>query len=74
MKKVELHRRMSSEEVKGVILDAFQCKGFTVLDSAKGGYLLRSGEELTANFSIDTSTLLKKGCCGSTFRGVHSNV
>ena len=39
---------MSSEEVN----DAFQCKGFTVLDSAKGGYLLRSGEELTANFAI----------------------
>ena len=53
MKKVELHRRMSPEEVKGAILKTFGCKGFTVLDSAKGGYLLRSDDELTANIAID---------------------
>ena len=53
MKKVELHRRMSPEEVHATILEAFGCKRFTVLDCAKGGYLLRSDEELTANIAID---------------------
>lgn len=53
VKKVELHRRMSPEEVKGAILETFGCKGFTVLDCAKGGYLLRSDKELTANIAID---------------------
>ena len=44
---------MSPEEVKGAILKTLRCKGFTVLNSAKGGYLLRSDEELTANIAID---------------------
>ena len=48
MRKVELH----TEEVKGVILETFGCRGFTMLDCAKGGYLLRSDEELTANIAI----------------------
>ena len=47
VKKVKLHRRMSPDEVKNTILKAFGCKGYTVLDCAKGGYLLRSDEELT---------------------------
>ena len=53
VKKVELHRRMSPDEVKNTILKAFGCKGYTVLDCAKGGYFLRSDEELTANVAID---------------------
>ena len=53
VRKVELNRGMSPEEVKGAIFETFGCKGFTVLDYAKGGYLLRSDEELTANIAID---------------------
>ena len=44
---------MSPEEVKHVILDSFGCKGYTVLDCAKGGYLLKTNDELTANAAID---------------------
>lgn len=50
VKKVELHRRMSPDEVKNTILKVFGCKGYTVLE---GGYLLTSDEELTANVAID---------------------
>lgn len=53
VRKVELHRRMSPEEVQSAILETFGCKGFVMLDCAKGGYLLRSDEELTANIAID---------------------
>ena len=44
---------MSPDEVKNTILKVFGCKGYTVLDCTKGGYLLRSDEELTANVAID---------------------
>lgn len=53
VKKVELHRQMSPEQVKRVILDSFGCKGFSVLDYAKGGYLLKTSDELSANTAID---------------------
>ena len=49
---MELHRQMSPEEVKDVISGTFGCTAFTVLQSAKGGYLLRSDEELTAKIAI----------------------
>ena len=44
--------------MKSTILEAFECKGFTVLDCAKGGYLLRSDKELTANIAIDRRSAL----------------
>lgn len=50
---MELHRQMFPGEVKGAILDKFRCKAFTVLDCSKGGYLLKSNEELTADIAID---------------------
>lgn len=39
--------------MKGAISETFGGKEFTVLHSAKGCYLLRSDEELTAKITID---------------------
>lgn len=53
VKKVELHRQMSPGDVKHSILKSFGCRDFEVLDCAKGGYLLKSSDELTASLAID---------------------
>lgn len=54
VQKVELHRRMTSNEAKREILRVFKCKDFIVLDCAKGGYLLKAKDKpFTSQMAID---------------------
>ena len=54
VKKIALNRDMTPKEVKGKILAAFSCEDFTLLECAKGGYLLKAKDkELTSQLAID---------------------
>ena len=55
VKKVDLNRLMTPLEVKNKILSTFECDDYTILECAKGGYLLKrdNNEELTSHQAID---------------------
>ena len=54
VQKIKMNRNDTPKEVKNKILAAFGCKGFSVLECANGGYLLRAAdEELTSQLAID---------------------
>lgn len=54
VKKVVINRNYSPAEVHAVILAAFGCNDFTILECVKGGYLLRAEDkELTSQLAID---------------------
>ena len=51
---ISLNRQMTPKEVVTKIQGAFKCKEFTILECAKGGYLLKSGDTvLTGQLAID---------------------
>ena len=54
MQQVAINRSYSPAKVCDVILAAFGCKDFSILECAKGGYLLRAEDkELTSQLAID---------------------
>jgi hypothetical protein len=54
VQKVAINRSYNPAKVRDVILAAFGCKDFVILECAKGGYLLRSEDkELTSTLAID---------------------
>ena len=54
VQRVNINRDMSPDEIKDIILSTFKCADFTILECAKGGYLLKSTDiELTSQMAID---------------------